>query len=258
MRLWSNWKNKLRDSSRHFIFWAMAFGFLGMYIAQAKDKLLTDTTAPMRTSEMDCSVAENIHSEPLYSQAAYENRCRELMDTYVAELRSQRSEQQTEVDRQILTLSSALLALSMTFIKDLVPINAAVCFPLLFVAWFFLASSIVGTLLSFYLSQITYDKYIDSAPRFYEQEERNAFAGAHDLAKKTTFANLASCICFLIGFISLVFFAGVNFYHARHPTHAAQPKRENNPTKLKSLTDKTSNLISYCRQHEPIFGIICN
>src|SRR5665213_1568107 len=92
-----------------------------------------------------------IHTGDNDAMAEYKRRCRELMDGYVNQLRDQRSEQQTETDRQILALASAVLALSVTFVKDIVPIMSAIDFPLLFWSWGLMSASIVSTLTSFYI-----------------------------------------------------------------------------------------------------------
>jgi hypothetical protein len=64
-------------------------------------------------------------------------------------------------DKAILTLASALLALSVTFIKDLLPSSPINHVWLLYGSWIVLTAAIIGTVLSFRISDAALAKQLD-------------------------------------------------------------------------------------------------
>src|SRR4051812_40324343 len=72
-----------------------------------------------------------------------------------------------EFDRGLLTLSSGALALSLAFIKDVVPFAKSVHIPLLFISWISFALCIIVTLASFRFSVIAQERHLEYARRVY-------------------------------------------------------------------------------------------
>src|SRR4029077_18830927 len=73
------------------------------------------------------------------------------------------------------TLSSAFLGLSMTFIKDILPAEALKCTFLLFASWTTLAFAIICTIASFRVSNAAIDAQLSRAHRYYLERDHEAF-----------------------------------------------------------------------------------
>ncbi len=100
-----------------------------------------------------------------------------------------------QFDRAILTLSSGLLALSLAFIKDIVPLKEAQWMNLLFVSWCLLGFAILSTVISFLASQ--------KAIRLCLEE---AASDGGVWSKITTGLNIISAALFVFGVSSTVVF----------------------------------------------------
>jgi hypothetical protein len=79
-------------------------------------------------------------------------------------------------DKAILTLASALLALSVTFIKDLLPSSPINHVWLLYGSWIVLTAAIIGTVLSFRISDAALAKQLDQIDRYYAHKDDTALA----------------------------------------------------------------------------------
>jgi len=100
-----------------------------------------------------------------------------------------------QFDHAVLTLSSGLLALSLAFIKDIVPLKDAQWMNLLFVSWCLLGFAILSTVISFLASQKAIRNCL---------EESGSDGGAW--SKTTTWINISSAAFFVVGVSSTVIF----------------------------------------------------
>ena len=108
-------------------------------------------------------------------------------------------------------LSSAFLALSVTFIKDVVsPIATANWLPLLYVSWFSFCGAIISTVCSFMIGQHGYKTLRDAAERYYIKGERSAFSVSVVISRRIECANILSGALFVIGVIAVLFFVFLN------------------------------------------------
>jgi len=83
------------------------------------------------------------------------------------ELWATRKSAHEEYDRALLTLASGGLALSVTLVKDMFPLDKVVTPSLLLASWFFFAAAILVVITSFLLSQYVHNiaiKRLDSTP----------------------------------------------------------------------------------------------
>lgn len=78
-------------------------------------------------------------------------------------------------DRNMLTLSSGALGLSLGFIKDVVPIGKTVFVPWLFTSWTAFALCILVTLLSFRISIVALEKTIPHLRKYYLENQPDSF-----------------------------------------------------------------------------------
>ncbi len=114
-------------------------------------------------------------------------------------------------DKAILSLSSAGLAISLTFIKSIVPINEAIYVYWLYSSWFFFGVAIISTLLSFMFSNQGLKTQLELAEQYYLQNKEDAFNKPHWFAKATDVSNLLSGVVFILAFSSVIIFSIANF-----------------------------------------------
>lgn len=120
-------------------------------------------------------------------------------------------------DKAILTLSSGFLALSLSFIKEIVPVGLIEWSSLLYASWVALTVAVLATVISFRVSEAALDDALDRTYRYYILRDESAFApGA--LSAWVGRLNNASAGLFCLGVILTVIFAGVNFSETAHVT----------------------------------------
>lgn len=144
---------------------------------------------------IQCFTPSNAHKE------AYQ-KCREDL------LKRQLSNTEN-FDRAILTLSSSLLGLTLTFIRNVIPIEEAHHIWLLLSAWVLLAIAIVVTLLSFQISQsgakrqmiYAYEYYMNGKEEYLNKT--NLFSKLNDWAGYFSALKFTVAMCFLVAFVWL-------------------------------------------------------
>jgi hypothetical protein len=114
-------------------------------------------------------------------------------------------------DKAILSLSSAGLAISLTFIKTIVPINEAIYVGWLYLSWIFFGVAIISTLLSFMFSNQGLKKQLELAEQYYLENQEDAFNKPHWFSKATDISNLLSGVVFIFAFSSVIIFSIANF-----------------------------------------------
>lgn len=113
-------------------------------------------------------------------------------------------------DKAILTLSSAGLALSLTFFKFVAPIDQASNLGCLVFSWYAFLTAIISTVISFRVAQRGYDVAIEYAEKFY-LEGKEEYEGKHNApAAFAEFLNWISAIAFVLALISIVKFVTQN------------------------------------------------
>jgi hypothetical protein len=113
-------------------------------------------------------------------------------------------------DNAILTLSTGILAISLAFIKDIVPLNIASFAILLLMSWCLFGLAIVSTLVSFVLSQFAIKRQLDYAEKYYLDRKDEYLTKKNRLARFTEYANYTSGGFFIIGIITTIIFVSVN------------------------------------------------
>ena len=113
-------------------------------------------------------------------------------------------------DRAILTLSTASLGLSVTFIKNMVEIDQAACLWLLETSWVLFGIAIVTTVLSFQLSQRSIDFEFNRLNKYYLEKDDKAFGIPNVNGDRTKQAGYVSGITFVIALFTLMLFICLN------------------------------------------------
>lgn len=119
-----------------------------------------------------------------------------------------------EFDRALLSLSSGALALSLTFIKDVVPVSQAFGLPLLFGSWVLFLASIVCTLYSFIMSRKAYDLQLELAHDYYLEKNNAAFDKENSYGRMTDRLNKSAGLFFVLALLATLLFVGPNLWMA--------------------------------------------
>lgn len=114
-------------------------------------------------------------------------------------------------DRALLTLSSAALAGSATFIKGVVlPENATATW-LLFTSWGLLAVTIAATIFGYMYSHATIESERGVAARMMLARDPTAYREAAGRERLIRRLGIGAGICFIFGLAALALFVGINF-----------------------------------------------
>jgi hypothetical protein len=105
------------------------------------------------------------------------------------------------LDKAILSLSTAGLGFSLVFIKDVVPLEKVGYICLLHLSWYSFAFTIVTTLFSFIVGKWAIDKQLDFAEKYYLERKE-------EFLNKTNWPNKITVI---INFFSVSLFIGAVF-----------------------------------------------
>ena len=115
-----------------------------------------------------------------------------------------------QFDKAILTLSGGGLALSLTFIHNVVPISNSINTWSLVIAWILFAFSVMTTLISFISSQFAFDYQLKLAEEYYVKNNDKALQKLNKPARFTKLANIASATAFVLAVLFLLFFVSIN------------------------------------------------
>jgi fructose-1,6-bisphosphatase len=113
-------------------------------------------------------------------------------------------------DKAILSLSSAGLALSLTFFKFVVPADEAVAISTLENGWYLFLGAIISTLISFIVSQQAQKKEIEHAEKYYLEDKEEYGNKNNPAANLTEALNILSGILFITALICIVSFVTKN------------------------------------------------
>jgi len=160
---------------------------------------------------------------PQQPDALYTNEAR--MDVYrqiCDQIEAGRRSGSEEYDKAILTLSSGFLALSIAFVKDVVPLTHVIWMPALIASWVLFAVSVLSTLISFVVSQHAYDVQKQNLDDYFLHNIEDACHRPNQLTTATTALNYLSGLCFIAAVVLTIVFASANFKNEN--ALAKQPK----------------------------------
>jgi len=113
-------------------------------------------------------------------------------------------------DKAILSLSSALLGVSLAFLKDILQLQNTSQPWLLILSWWLFASAIISTLISFRTSQAAITRQFAILLDLYYHRRDGADKKKNRLAKATLVFNILSGIFFVSGIICSIVFVSLN------------------------------------------------
>jgi hypothetical protein len=141
----------------------------------------------------------------------------ELLTEYIRQARADMQSSSDSYDESLLKLSGGALALSLAFIKDIVPLKDAHYMWMLFVSWLAFAICILCVIASYRLSADVQEPSIEDARKMYFGADGDE--SPHDLAKNKrlgrkrkalTFCNNFSGASFVAGFLLTILFVIIN------------------------------------------------
>lgn len=118
-------------------------------------------------------------------------------------------------DNAILTLSSASLGLSLTFIKNIVPIERIDCRYLLFSSWGLFGLAIIVIIASFSASQKAITVQLEYAYQAYMKGKSEYLTKKNTWAIWTDRLNILSGVSFMLGVVITIYFVVINTGESR-------------------------------------------
>ena len=135
-----------------------------------------------------------------------------LYSEQAAVLNESRAESFKAFDQAILTLSAAGLGLSLTFIKDVVPIGSARWLLVLPISWGAFALAILSTMGSFIASRMAADGMLDKAEQYYIHGDESQLQRKIKAMQWTGVLNWVSAGLFAAGVVLTTLFVALNTF----------------------------------------------
>lgn len=149
---------------------------------------------------------------------AEKSRAEQLHDEYRRKNWDDTKSGSENFDKYLLTFSSGALGLSLTFIKEVVPLEKAVWIPSLIASWIAFVLCILVTLISFRISLRAFEKMVPYLNQFYLDGKVEAFnKHLEDVWTKAVdwCANLG-IFFFVLGLVFTMMFVGTNIRRVKH------------------------------------------
>ncbi|HGW5509025.1 TPA: hypothetical protein ACNH1V_003117 [Citrobacter koseri] len=134
-----------------------------------------------------------------------------IFATYKAEVDKRELSNTDNYDKNILTLSSAGLAISLTVFKDIAPHDQTAYIWLLYSAWILFGCAILATIFSFLISNAALRAELEIAYKYYIEEDESVFGKISLESKILNWVNSFSGGFFVLAIISVIIFGVINF-----------------------------------------------
>lgn len=134
-----------------------------------------------------------------------------IFATYKAEVDKRELSNTDNYDKNILTLSSAGLAISLTVFKDIAPQGQTAHIWLLYSAWVLFGCAILTTIFSFLISNAALRTELEIAHKYYIEEDESVFGKVSLISKVLSWVNRFSGVFFVLAIISVITFGVINF-----------------------------------------------
>lgn len=153
-----------------------------------------------------------------------------------------------QYDKAILTLSSGGLALSITLLKDLFPVEKVVLPGVLVWSWYLFGAAIISTLFSFLTSIRSTHTQRDYFHKYYIEKNLEYKDKTNWWTVGTKWLNRISAVCFVAGVITTIIFASRNFKEKlKHP-----PTKEKEPASaVQKPMSSAANHANHKRRKKP-------
>ena len=139
-----------------------------------------------------------------------QKRSTEIFDSFRDELYKRQLSNSEAYDKAVLSLSSAGLAISLTFIKFIVPLEKAEHISILKISWVLFLLSIVSTVISFLIGNKGIGRQLVYAEQYYIDGKAKAFNKFNIYSSINSILNYVSGILFLVALTCVVCFVILN------------------------------------------------
>ncbi|EKO3865995.1 hypothetical protein JFR02_005202 [Vibrio harveyi] len=139
-----------------------------------------------------------------------QKRCEEIHDKFREELLKRQLSNNEGYDRAILSLSSAGLALSLTAIRFIVPLESASYLWALKASWILFLLTVISTLAAYLIGNKAIDKQLDIAEDYYIKALVSAQTASNPYQKINTILNRVTGLFFGIAISLVVLFVILN------------------------------------------------
>ena len=146
---------------------------------------------------------------------------------------------QQEFDKAVLALAAGLLGISLSFIKDIVPLQLAIGLPMLYTSWFFAIGAIILTLASFRASQKAFNDQLPVLLAEYmkpDQPQKPTRAAIF-----TRWLTYCEAACFLVSVTLTIGFAVLNVENVAQNTSRPPVIKTGLNTQMKKAIPVDSN-----------------
>ena len=139
-------------------------------------------------------------------------RAQQLHDEYRRKVWEDSKSGSENFDKYLLTFSSGALALSLSFIKDVVHVENVQSFSLLIVSWICFLACILITLISFRISLTALERMVPCLNDFYLNNDPEAYNRhlASFWSKAVDWCAYLGILFFVLGLVFTMWFVGIN------------------------------------------------
>ncbi|EEX92074.1 hypothetical protein VIOR3934_02697 [Vibrio orientalis CIP 102891 = ATCC 33934] len=139
-----------------------------------------------------------------------QKRCIEIHDKFREELLKRQLSNSEGYDKAILSLSSAGLALSLTAIRFIVPLETATYLWAIKLSWVLFLFTVISTLIAYLVGNQAISKELTKAERYYVQGVVDAHLESNLYQKANHILNRATGVFFAVAISLVVFFVIIN------------------------------------------------
>lgn len=156
-------------------------------------------------------------------------RALQLHDEYRRKIWEDKASGTENFDKYLISFSTGALALSLSFIKDIVPLKDAIWVPLLIVSWVALLLAVLVTLVSFRLSHSALERMFYVINDYYLNGKADAYDKHMDdpRTKAMEWCAWGGLVLFVFGLACTMIFVGVNVVRANGATSKDTPTQDN-------------------------------
>jgi hypothetical protein len=134
----------------------------------------------------------------------------EIYDSFRDELLKRQLSNTENYDKSILTLSSSGLAISLTFLKTIIPIDEANHLWMIKTSWLCFLFSITLSIIAYLISNAAIDKQLEIAENYYIRLDNKAFNEKNYLSIANECINKIVGILFILAIVATILFVTLN------------------------------------------------
>jgi hypothetical protein len=168
---------------------------------------------------------------------------------YIADVTQKEVANADNYDKSLLTLSSALLGISLTFIDNVVPLGNALWKWALVASWACFALTILTVLASIMYGQHCLNQLAKSAKVYFLEHDKSSNGISENIRRRLFWFNCANGAIFFSGVVLMVVFVSVNILRGESVMNVE--KKVNHPDQLNTRTQVASPFEQYSTAPKP-------